>query len=76
MATKVHTLIEQDGHTFNPVALHSVTEEQAHARYCGKAGKYKKGTISAVWKQANGYTVVKPEKVKEPKIEKKEDNAE
>mgnify|MGYP003626740327 CR=1 FL=1 len=69
MGAKIYTLIEQDGHEFNPVALHPITEEQAHARYCGKAGKYKKGTISAAWKIANGFSV---KKVVEKEVKKEE----
>ena len=68
MRSKRYKIIEQDGERFNPVPFQSITEEKAHARYC-KASKYKKGTISAVWKIANRFSV----KSKEiPKVEKPE----
>lgn len=56
---KLFTTFEQDGETWNPLAFHNITEEEAHKRYF-KSSNYKKKTITAVWKISNGLSKPNP----------------
>lgn len=62
MADKLTEVFVQDGERWNPIWFHSITEEQA--QYKLESTGYKKKTITAVWKRANGLSVKTKETTK------------